>query len=238
MKLTIATLNIQNKYYLKNYDGREKSNDHTDDLVKYLYHNDIDILGIQELTRRYQKRLLSKLSKYHIVGKFRLRILGHLFPLTKYDEANSIISKYEISQTKTIQLSLLGTPRILTKAVIKTKNRQIGIFNTHLEVSKKNLKRKQLSKILTEIRKMNIETILMGDFNCTVDDPLFSSFIEQLSNMNYKRIPVDEQTHKVRNKAIDHIFIPKNWNVDQIEVVKPKNNMSDHKSIIVNLSFK
>ena len=98
MKLVIATFNIQNKYKLKKYAGIDSYGDHTKELVDFINDNNIDIIGVQELTSNYKKRLLKLINKkYKIVGKYRFTRFFNIFPYTKkYNETNSIITHKKI----------------------------------------------------------------------------------------------------------------------------------------------
>lgn len=240
MKLTISTFNIQNKYYIKKYSGIDKYGDHTKDLKKFINENKIDILGIQEITKPYQKRFFPLIkSKYFIYGKYRFTKIGNILPiLTRFNEATSIITKRKVLSTKTRHIpSFPSIPRIYTEVTLQIDLQTIKVINTHIDVVSDKIKEKQLNYIIKKIKRIKQPLILMGDFNSTTSDVFFDNFISKMKNMGYKRVGVFESTHKCRKLPIDHIFIPKTWTIEEISIITLKNKMSDHKPIIVKVSL-
>ncbi|MCI8346885.1 MAG: hypothetical protein HFJ12_02930 [Bacilli bacterium] len=240
MELTIATFNIQNKYRIKNYSGIDKYGDHTIELLKFLKNYKIDVLGIQELTKRYQDRLLPILEKkYELAGKYRFTRLGNKIPpFNKFNEATSVISKYKILDTETTYIpSFPSIPRIITEILIEVDSKRVKAMSTHIDVFSDKIKKKQLEYLTKKLKKEVYPFILMGDFNATIGDFYFEDFIFKMREMGYKRVEVNEPTHKCRKLPIDHIFIPKSWKVEKARVIHLKNRMSDHKPIIATISF-
>lgn len=240
MKLVIATFNIQNKYKLKKYAGIDSYGDHTKELVDFINDNNIDIIGVQELTSNYKKRLLKFINKkYKIVGKYRFTRFFNIFPYTKkYNETNSIITNKKIIKTKTYHLPFFPkTPRIATITYLLLENNLIRVINTHLENKVKKIRDKQLDYIVKLLEKDSVSTILMGDFNTTIKNNKFNIFIDKLETIGYKRIDMNNQTHRINKLPIDHIFIPKNWKVNNIESPNLKCKISDHKPIIVEVTI-
>ncbi len=240
MKLTIATFNIQNKYRIKKYSGIDKYGDHTIELLKFLTNYKIDVLGIQELTKRYQDRLLPILEKkYELAGKYRFTKLGNRIPpFNKFNEATSVISRYKILDTKTIHIpSFPSIPRIITEISIEVDSKRIKVMSTHIDVFSDKIKRKQLEYLVKKLKSEEYPFVLMGDFNATIGDLYFEIFIRRMREMGYKRVEVNEPTHKCRRLPIDHIFIPKSWKIEKARVIHLQNRMSDHKPIIATVSF-
>jgi endonuclease/exonuclease/phosphatase family metal-dependent hydrolase len=132
-------------------------------------------------------------------------------------------------------------PRILTKAYIDTKEfGLITFYNTHLSVKNDKVKKKQLNSILDNIKKETNPVILTGDFNMTINNPLFKEFINELEKIGIKRVNVLEKTYKThsKNNAIDHIFVSKKMNILKYKVIKDDKykDFSDHYPIIVFLN--
>jgi len=224
MKLTIATFNIQNKYKVKRYSGVDSYGDHTKELVDFISSNNIDIIGLQELTSNYKQRLLKKIcNKYKVVGKYRFTRIGNIIPyIKKYNESNSIITNKKIIKSKTIHIPFFGgIPRILTIAYILVDNYKVRVINTHLENRSQKSRDRQLKYIEKIIKKEDIYTILMGDFNTITN------------NNSYKRVEMNKPTHRIKHLPIDHIFIPNGWEVVNIKNPNINSKMSDHKPIIV-----
>ena len=151
-----------------------------------------------------------------------------------------LISTYKIdilyTETKHIP-SFYSIPRVITEALISIHDREIKVFNTHLEVLFPKIKQKQLNWVLKLLETETKEFILMGDFNSTVADYYFKDFINRLDKIGYKRVEINEQTHKSLELGIDHIFIPKHWKVKSINVINLENKISDHKPVIVTVSL-
>lgn len=240
MELIISTFNIQNKFKLKSYSGIDQHGDHTKNLTYFLKKYKIDILGVQELTKLYEKRLLSHLSEeYTLVGKYRFTKLGNILPIIKrFNESTAIISKYKILGTETHRIpSFPSIPRVITEISVSLNSQVIKVMNTHIDVFSNDIKEKQLNWLIEFLKKQEKKFILMGDFNSTVSDIFFDAFINKMNDLGYKRVQVSEPTHKCRKLPIDHIFISKEWKVEEIKVIHLKNKMSDHKPIIVKLSI-
>ena len=111
--MMIGTMNVQNKFYLKKYDGKTKKQDNILLLKEFLKKYQVDILGMQEVTIWYYQRLEETLKgSYKVTGDFRLKT--HLFK--KYNEANPILTNQKIIKEQTFFLPFLPTliPRILT----------------------------------------------------------------------------------------------------------------------------
>lgn len=240
MELIISTFNIQNKFKLKSYSGIDQHGDHTKDLTKFLKKYQIDILGVQELTRRYEKRLLSHLNEeYSLVGNYRFTKLGNILPgIKRFNEATAIISKYKILDTETHRIpSFPSIPRVITEISVSLNSEVIKVMNTHIDVFSDRIKEKQLNWLIEFLKKQEKKFILMGDFNSTISDIYFDAFISKMRELGYKRVQANEPTHKCRKLPIDHMFIPKEWKVEDVQVISLKNKMSDHKPIVVKISI-
>lgn len=240
MELVISTFNIQNKYKIKRYNGIEKTGDHVKELSEFIYNNHIDIIGTQELTRRFKNRLLEYIKDdYDIVGKYRFTSIGEILPIiNKINESTCIISNRQIVKHKTKHFPyFFGIPRILTIADIKVGNRIIKIINTHLDHISEISRRVQLKYLYNVIRKSNIPVIVMGDFNTTVSNKYFCKFTEKLKEIDYKRVEINESTHKTNKLPIDHIFLPNKWQIKEKNVPDLISNISDHKPIIIKIKM-
>lgn len=237
MIIRVGTFNIQNKYRIDKYDGVDNNGDNVDKLIDFIYDNKIDILGVQELTTRFRKNLLKKISdNYNIVGSPRFfKFLNFLPLINKYNEYNSIISNQCIYSFKTKYLSIFGgLPRIMTYTVMNINGYDINVINTHIDHRSKMLRSKQLKKLLKYISKYN-NLVITGDFNCNIHNEEFSKFINAIDKLGYKRIDCNEQTHRVNKLPIDHIFVSKKYKVKSIKVLNT--GFSDHKAIIVDIEL-
>lgn len=231
--LTIATFNFRNSYHLY-----QTPKDKTDcySFIKFIMENEIDILGTQETTIRNLRLCETLLIDYgyNIYGDGRYGKLGYIYPVNLANETNSIIFKKELGQgEQTIKLPWLGTtfPRIITKAEFEN----IVFLNTHLDNINNKVKEKQLKfiyKLIKDLLKENKQIILTGDFNMTTKNKSFRQFIQDLKKLNIKRVEANKPScHGVKFGPIDHIFIPKEFEVEEIK--QPNISISDHKPIIV-----
>ena len=74
---------------------------------------------------------------------------------------------------------------------------------------------KQMNYLKSLIKKSKYPVILTGDFNMTTNMPRFKLFIESLDEIGYKWVENTHITwkHQKDKMPIDHIFIPKKWNI-------------------------
>lgn len=238
MELVIATFNIQNKYKLKNYSGVDEFGNHVKSLVDFINRYHIDILGVQELTKPYKNNLYSILSKdYKIIGKYRFTSLGNLIPIIKkYNESNSIITKYPLLNFDTKRLPFFpNIPRIITCTSFVIHDRKINVYNTHLDQKSDKIRKKQLKTVLSMIEKSKCECILMGDFNCSIKHDYFNRFVSNMEQLGMNFVHVDRPTHISKKYPIDHIFVPKKWTIKEKKVVEVGFKTSDHMPIVVKL---
>lgn len=223
--LTISTFNIKND---------QDSNKHTY-IKKYLLDNKIDILNLQEVYPSCSKKLEQELTGYKITGDYRYLLLPNV------NEANPIITNKNIISTKTYHLphlpSLLN--RIITKTVISIDNKEVTVFNTHLDYKYESVKKRQLDYILKLIEKEKNPIILTGDFNLKNNKDAFNDFVFKLEKLNIYRVPISEKTFKPSKykRAIDHIFLSKDFKLLNKTVVKDIDT-SDHYPILVEVLFK
>lgn len=259
--IIIGSMNIQNKYRIPSYDGLDATgNDNVEILQSFLKDYNVDAVGTQELVRKFVDRLKVALEpKYRIYGDFRYgntELVKKINFFDKYNETVSIITKHAVikSQTTTmpwfpkdIKDVIRGLkvksirPRIVTTAIIDIPDfGKINFINTHLEHRLNIIQIRQLNYLQNMIKKSKYPVILTGDFNMDIESPRFKGFIYNLLELGYKRVPNAHKTYKYqKNKLpIDHIFIPKDWNIEEVEVVQDKylEHFSDHYPILVRVS--
>ena len=259
--IIVGSMNIQNKYKIPDYDGLDDhGNDNAEILRDFLNNNNVDILGTQELVRKFIERLKNVIApKYKIYGNFRYgnnRLVQKMDIFDRFNETVSIITKHDVIRNKTQTLPWLPTnlkdifkgiklkslrPRVVTTALIEIKDfGKINFINTHLEHRLNIVQIRQLNYLFKIIKKSKYPVILAGDFNMDMDMPRFKLFVENLLAIGYKRVPNAKKTYKYQKDKlpIDHIFIPNDWNIEEIEISKDKylDNFSDHYPILVRIS--
>lgn len=248
MELKIASFNIRN-------NDKENKEEKANVLADIITKENIDIIGIQEMTKSYESVLKKLLPSYRLYGKYRLG--STLFSKIKYNENNAIITNKKVIFSKTIWLPFLAdnmkdlktsiikkslTPRIATMLIINDKDLgKIRVINTHLDYKIDNIKAKQLEKLKKIILKYEKKypVILMGDFNMEQSDKEFKKFIDDLEKNRIKKVKIKENTYGAlsgKGNQIDHIFIPADWKVLDCGVLDNR-NISDHRPIFVKVEY-
>lgn len=246
--LNIATINVQNKYKLKNYNGTYKNEDHIEMLLSLIKKYKLDITGLQEVNQKYSERLQSKLPKdVSFYGNFRYPknwFTKNIYPFSTFNESVPIITNQKVLKKQTKYLPWISSyvPRIVTIVEIETKDLgPIVIINTHIDYMKNKTKIKQLKKLENIINTIMKPIILMGDFNMTIENKNFKQFIENMRKINLLHTSINEATFKYseKNLAIDHIFLSSCFNVEKIILEKSTqyNNFSDHYPVIVKIGI-
>ncbi len=246
--LTIATINVQNKYKLKKYDGIYQKEDHVSLLLQLLCKYHIDIVGLQEVNPRYYNRLQHQLtSPYKIFGKSRYPqniFLNHIPYLHTFNEAVPIVTNHKVLYQNTKLLPFLSSyiPRIVTITHIYMKEfGGVTVFNTHLDNRKSKTKKKELQRLVQLIKQVSGYVILMGDFNMTLKNDDFKEFIQEMMKMHIYHVELLEKTFKEAksNYAIDHIFLSDCFKVERIFLEKDRKyqSFSDHYPVICKISF-
>lgn len=260
-RIVIGSMNIQNKYKIPDYDGLDdKGNDNAEILKEFLDDEKIDILGTQELVRKFIDRIKIVLKpNYKIYGNFRYgntNLVKRINFFDRYNETVSVITKHKVLKCKTVTLPWIPNnikeiihgirvkslrPRVATIALIEIENfGKINFINTHLDHRLNIVQIKQLAYLQKIIEKAKYPVVLVGDFNMDISCPRFSLFVDNLKKMGYQRVPNARKTYKYQenNLPIDHIFIPSTWNIEEVEVVRDKylNDFSDHYPMIVRVS--
>lgn len=253
--LNICSYNVRNDNLIKGFDKIR-----IEKLYKTLIEDyKIDILSTQEMILSTVKILKNSLKGYHILGRYRYgknKLINKIKSLNKYNEANSIITKLPVLTEKTMALPWIPrnfkeiikglfkyqsiTPRIITEAIIDIES--VGIvrlLNTHLSHHLKETSKLQLKKVVKIVKNSTIPVVLTGDFNIDIDNKSFKQFIIELEKIGLKRIEINTKTFKKsrKNKAIDHIFIPSNWEVRKYQIIEEDylDNYSDHYPIMVSV---
>ncbi len=255
-KIKIGTLNCQN-----NEDNRLDRNNHAKILAEHILNEQYDILGLQELTIPYTTKIKRYLKKYHFYGAYQYGkgLFGTKFPIVKsFNQANKIITSYRISNTFTYGLPWIPysikdimkmlkkrclTRRTITRIDLILNQTPVYIFNTHLDYYIPRLQKRQLNYLLKKIIKYHKrgQIVIMGDFNLHINDQIFREFIDKLETLDIIRVPVNDKTnsnHYRDTTAIDHIFIPRKWQMlDCGLLTDDLSSITDHKAIYVEVEI-
>ncbi len=152
---------------------------HLPEVIDFLKKADADIVGLQEVlqnidgTNNIAKIIADELGYEWVYGVASLlteksQLLQTLQKTDKTMEwGNAILSRHKIIGNKVHTLSETRK-RIAVEVIIKLKNKNLHIFNTHLVHTHQQLSEvqdSQVENLLKIIPKGN--TIIMGDFNAT-----------------------------------------------------------------------
>ncbi len=256
MKLKIGTLNCQN-----NADNRSNRKDRAHLLAHHILDKKYDILGTQELTIRFTKKVDKYLRVYNFYGDYQYGrgIIGTFTPvLRSFNQGNHVISRIPALSVSTKALPWLRyswkdfkrawkkksiARRIVTRVEMEVEEKRVYIFNTHLDYYTPALQEKQLAYLIKQIRKYRNYgfVVVMGDFNLETTDTIFQNFRKELEKMNIIKVPVNEKTNasKYREKtSIDHIFIPGEWKILECGTISTEtlSYLTDHKAVYVVVS--
>ena len=224
--MRLSTFNIKNDF---NYYNKNKALE----ISKYLKDNNIDVLGLQEVFYKCDRDLKKLLDGYNMVGKYRF--LFKLFHPTD-NEKTPIITNRNIIESTTYRLPYYPSnlKRVMSHIVVLEGDKEISIYNTHIESRIPKVKEKQLDKIFEIISKDNRPKILMGDFNLKDSDIIFKNFINKLKELGLIEVEINERTFKTEkdNMAIDHVFIDSSFKIKTCEVVKTL-AISDHYPVMI-----
>ncbi len=251
MILKIGTLNCQNSK-----ENRTNRNDRARLLARHILEKRYDILGMQELTLGFSKKVDAYLKNYNFYGDYQYGrgLFGTRVPIIKtYNQGNHVVTKLPALSIATKSLPWLRyslkewiralkkgsvARRIVTRVEIEIEDTRVYIFNTHLDYYTPSLQKRQLAYLLKQIKKYHAygQVLLMGDFNLETYNPMFVEFTKELEKLDIVRIPVNEKTNakKYRKKtAIDHIFIPKQYRILECGTLDMENlqYLTDHKAV-------
>lgn len=263
--IKIGTLNTQNNKINRTGGITPEGTDNSSILANHIENAGYYFLGTQELTRVFSKNLLNNLKNYKLYGNYRYgssKLVQSINVLDSFNENNAIITKGDFLRTTTNLLPWFPSnpkalfeslktgsimPRIVTIAEITDENiGNVFAINTHLDYQLKNVQTRQLKSIY-EIIKILIDeypVVLTGDFNMEVGvNSHFDDFIYALEGLGMQRVPVNNKTNaeKFSNKtAIDHIFIPKAWVIENAGLIEDEtlNSVTDHKGVFADVRIK
>ena len=211
-------------------------------IVNYIKKEDMDIVGVQELTRKGKRYLKKNLKEYKIVGKRRHSIIFT-------NEYNCILVKrnFKIKGHKTYSLSdkinILGRktkkdnlPRICTLIHLEKGNKKYLVANTHIDNSSTENKKRMLNifdNIVKTHKKDDEYLIITGDFNMTLDNKNLVNYSKNYIDP-FKDYTIGTFPSVPDMKALDHIFLDKRLTYHDERIHSDSNDngfMSDHNPI-------
>ena len=258
--IKIGTINLQNNKVNRNGGLRNDGIDTAKLVAQHVEDERFDILGTQELTRTFVNNIVLNLAHYKLHGGYRYGdslLAKKIKFIDDFNENNNIITPHEVIYEETKNMPFIPSnirdlsesilkgsimPRIITITLTKINDEIICAMNTHLDYQIPSIQIKQLEFIKSLVRKFSEKypVILTGDFNMEIDNNHFYTFNSELANLGIKRVEVNEKTNanKFPNQtAIDHIFIPSEWEVVN-KGIKELENVTDHKEVFAEVKYK
>lgn len=234
MELTICSFNIRN-YYLCNKDDRD---DNFYKLREFIIDNDIDVMGMQEVTRNIERKIRRELKGYSLFGKYRY---GGLPSLRGTNEGVFILSKDKGVDTYSRYLIGAGflygsiVPRVMVSCYIM----DILFINVHLEYMSMKAKRVCLERLFYYVDKnKDKDIVLMGDFNMTRKNCYFREFIKNMKRIGIYLIDNSDNTYigDKGEKILDYVFVSKGINIIE-SYIDNSIGISDHLPFIVKIAL-
>lgn len=253
--LKIGSFNTKDNSINSNGGMRKDGISNADILATQIKENEFDLLGTQELTIKYVNELALRLKDYKFYGSYRY---GNLLTKIPFNENNNIITKKNVIFEKTVWLPWIANnfkdlstsitkmsimPRIATIVIVNDQiHGEICMINTHLDYQIPSIQIRQLQELKKIVTKYSSQypIILTGDFNMEIGNKFFDSFILDMEDNNIKRVQINDNTWYDKNgngKTLDHIFLPKNWNIYNAGTLDSKGT-SDHKGIFAEIDVK
>jgi endonuclease/exonuclease/phosphatase family metal-dependent hydrolase len=220
---------------------------------------DPDIFGVQEATPGQMVDLNNSLSLYQSIG------VGRDDGQNK-GEFSAIFfkkKKYELLDQNTFWLS--ETPEIpgskswdaaITRIATwgKLKNRKSGrtflVLNTHFDHIGKEARKKSAELLLEKVSEIagNLPLIIMGDFNCTREEPPYQIMINRSAVNLSDTAPSNPpgtycgfEVNAMVCKPIDYIFYSSHWKAGKYKVITDNNGKfypSDHLPVMAKFKGK
>lgn len=222
-KLKIASFNLRNN----SINRTGKNINKTIDIIK-----NFDVVGMQEYTRVYGKRILKSLNNYKIYGHNESSIITN----KKVIKSRVYLLPWIPHNIKDLKISITKKSLMPRFATVVIMDNNICIINTHLDYKLSSVQIRELNKLKKIINKYNnYSIVLIGDFNMELHNKNFSLFKDSI---NMKYINLNKNTWHDRNgkgKIIDHMFISKDYKLLDNDIVS-SNDTSDHDLVYVNVS--
>lgn len=131
--------------------------------------------------------------------------------------------------------------RILLHAPVRIGRRTVHIFVTHLGLTA-DQRARQIEQILEITARHPGPKILMGDFNAEPDEPAMAALREQFQDA-LSAVGVEGEARRSYpaglnpRKAIDYIFVSREFRVRRAQVIRDASLASDHNPVVAELEL-
>jgi endonuclease/exonuclease/phosphatase family metal-dependent hydrolase len=222
--LVVASFNLRNGLA---FDGRNSwlfRRRATAEVVRSL---DADVLGLQEAYRFQLRSLLRRVPRYTAVGEGRNG--------GRRGERTPVLVRGPVESQVTRWFDVTGArfPRIATTARLTIGATKLSITSTHLDESSPERRAASVEQLAAWLAGEPGPHIVVGDFNATLDDPMFGAFaaIGLRSALPHDAGATTNHFGRGEGRQIDHIFVPSDAEVFDASVVhlRPRGHYaSDH----------
>ena len=189
---------------------------------------DADVIGLQEAFRFQLRSLMPRLPGYTAVGAGRDG--GDRGEHTPVVTRGSVVSH----ATRWFDVEGGRFPRIATTARVVVGTTEVSFTSTHLDEASGARRRASVEQLLAWLTDADGPHVVVGDFNATLDDPMFELFAAAgLKSALAPDAPGTSHhfTGRRDGRRIDHIFVPTTADVLEATVVHTRPNgrhASDH----------
>jgi endonuclease/exonuclease/phosphatase family metal-dependent hydrolase len=215
-ELKLASFNLRNGRAFDGWNSWPFRRGATAAVVRSL---DADVLGLQEVYKFQLRSLLRRVPGFTAVGE----------PRSPHGERNPVLARGRVESHVTRWFDVPGArfPRIATTA----HTAGISFTSTHLDERSGARRRTSVEQLLTWLSDEPGPHVVVGDFNATLDDPMFELFAAAGFR---SALPADAPgtshhfTGRYDGRRIDHIFVSSDIEVIDADVDHTNRRASDH----------
>jgi len=214
-------------------------------ICKIISDSNADIIGLNEVDKKYSKRSgfvdqlkeMADQLKYDYFFSPSLTISSKKHHILR-QYGNGILSRYPIQKAKVHSFSLLKgitEGRSLLETSIKIGNKNINVFVTHLSLFS-HLHKMQSTFILNHVKG---PAILMGDWNMRPYSKKWENIVRSFRDVWTETSMGNGYTYpsKRPRMRLDYIFVSKEFDIVDTEVITANPVASDHLPLLSTLSI-
>jgi endonuclease/exonuclease/phosphatase family metal-dependent hydrolase len=227
--LKLASFNLRNGRAFDGWNSWPFRRGATAEVVRAL---DADILGLQEAYRLQLCSLRRRVPGYVAVGDGRNR--------KSRGEHTPVLTRGRVESHVTRWFDVPGArfPRIATTARVVVHGVELSFTSTHLDEASSSRRRASLEQLVEWISAEPGPHVVVGDFNATLDDPMFESFAG-VGLRSALQVDAPGTSHhftgRYDGRRIDHIFVPHDTEVVAAYVDHTNGRASDHWPVVATI---
>ena len=229
LNLKLMTYNIQGQAA----KGRP---DHLPKIAEVISAAAPDVVGLQEVHCRTRASIIDQAE--HLAALTGLKLaFGRSCAIEGGDYGNAVLTRHEITASRTYPLPGSGEPRSLLQTDIKAGGMQFTFFATHLAAWGRLLRLariRQINELADIIARGTFPHVLCGDFNVP---PGAEEMSVLLSRAHLRMCGAqNEATFPMTRQRIDYIMCDAQWEFVSSEVIR--RGPSDHWPFVVQLKLR